>query len=107
MSTVASQEFADTVKEVITIFAWIGGSIVALIAFVFLLGGLACLWEWAKKYWGNIDTSTKYVPNGPYNGYRDEGRKYENVYGKKARRKIVNAKRKQARKGKAGRRHKG
>jgi len=45
MSTVASQEFEEVVKGVLTVFAWIGGSIIALIALVFVLGGLACLWD--------------------------------------------------------------
>ena len=90
------EEIVDTLA---TIVCYGLGTVVSLIVIIVISGGLACLWNWAKNYRKNIDTSCEAGPKGTnWAGYEPDG--YESAFGKRIRRKEVNRKRKQARKSK-------
>jgi len=101
--TEAEAEFTAIFRQVLNGAFYIGVSIVAVILSIALLASLCCLWDWARKYWDNIETEQQYTPDSGYKGYRDEGYKYENTCSKKQRRKKVNQRRKQARRARRNR----
>ena len=99
----AIEELINVVMEVLTYVAYVGGAIICLLGFIFVVGGLACLGEWARCYWRDVDISPQYTPEGGYKGHREEGYTYESAFRKKKRRKEVNRRRRQSRKNRGNR----
>lgn len=85
------EEFGELLREAIMMAGYAIAWFIAIITFIFIIGTAYVAASAIVSWWRDIGTECKHTP--------DEflGRPKESAYGKRLRRKVVNDKRKQAR----------